>query len=253
MLERKSESRIVDIHDWSPTSKVSLYCNALAEGTYIHRKSWEYALTVQILEENLDNIENADLLATGAGYERPLYYFANKAKSMTATDLYDNPLHEGKPDMLTNAKKYAPFAYNESKLRVMQMDACELLFEDNSFNATFCLSSIEHFGTREKILKAFDEMIRVTKKGGLVIVATEVIISGKSHPEYFLPSEISEVFLENQFVKILSEVDWRISEASLASKVDVRSKPESISLSPHIVLTDGDRAWTSIMLAFRKI
>jgi SAM-dependent methyltransferase len=251
--EKRSICRIVDVHDWYPDSKISFYASLLAEGVYIHRKSWEYALATEIISEALSNLGDCVILATGAGYERPLYYFANHAKMMVATDLYDNPDHEGKPAMLTNPEMFAPFPYVKEKLQVMTMDATSLSFSDSTFDATFCLSSIEHFGSREKISKAFSEMIRVTKTGGIVVIATEVIISGPEHQEYFLPHMIQDIFLRDNRLELLEDIDWDISDASLSSLVDIREPAHVYQKSPHVVLTDGIRVWTSIMLAFRRV
>jgi len=70
--------------------------------------------------------------AVGAGYERPLYYFANSIARMVATDLYDNPDHEGKPAMLTGPGKSAPFPYRKESLQALVYSVKRRLRVSNS-------------------------------------------------------------------------------------------------------------------------
>lgn len=62
---------------------------------------------------------------------------------MVATDLYNNPA-----GMLTSAERYAPFPFRRECLEVRQMSGLALEYPAGHFDFAFCLSSIEHFGTR---------------------------------------------------------------------------------------------------------
>jgi hypothetical protein len=95
-----SLNRLPDISDWRIDSRFSNILGELNCGRYIHRKDWEYALCIEGLEKLGVVHPKARGLAVGAGYERPLFYFANKIEKMVATDLYENPDNEGKPAML---------------------------------------------------------------------------------------------------------------------------------------------------------
>src|SRR3954452_3838525 len=60
-------NRLVDISDWEPGSPLSLRMQELGEGTYVHRKSWEYAICVEGLHQ-LGGVEPGSVaLAVAAG------------------------------------------------------------------------------------------------------------------------------------------------------------------------------------------
>jgi len=59
---------------------------------------------------------------------------------------------------------------------VQHMNALDLRFEPETFDAVFCLSSIEHFGGEAAARHALAEMHRVAKPGGVVAITTECII-----------------------------------------------------------------------------
>jgi SAM-dependent methyltransferase len=249
---RTSLNRLPDISDWRMGSRFVEILRELNEGTYIHRKSWEYALCIEGLERLGVVTPGAKALAVGAGYERPLFYYANRIDRMIATDLYDNPEHEGKPQMLTEPWAFAPFDYRRERLDVLRMRGDDLQFAADSFDFLFCLSSIEHFGSRDTIAKAVSEMKRVLKIGGVACIITELILRGASHHEYFTLAELDGMFLRDPgFSLVGGAVDTDISEEMISLAVDVRSS-EDLSFSPHIVLTDGERTWTSFSMFLQK-
>jgi SAM-dependent methyltransferase len=244
-------NRMPRLSDWSVGGALSARMTELNEPHAIHRKMWEYAICIDALTDFGVVTPDAVGLAVGAGSERPLYFFANAIRRMVATDLYDNALHEGTPVMLTSPASFAPFAYREDHLQVMRMSGDELAFEDDSFDFAFCLSSIEHFGSRDTQQRAFREMGRVVKPGGIVCIITELVLNGEKHHEYFTPSEIWETFLQDPVLQLVGPLDMRISESLIPLAADVRV-PADLASSPHIVLTDGRVLWTSLSLFFRK-
>ena len=224
----------------------------MGEQPIIHRKAWEYGLCIEGLEHFGVVKPDAVALAVGAGYERPLFYFANKIARMVATDLYDSRRHEGKPEMLTAPWTFAPFEYRRDHLEVMRMSGDDLQFQDGTFDFLFCLSSIEHFGARPKIAKSLSEMKRVLKPGGVACIITELILEGAAHHEYFTPEEVRGMFLADpEFCLIGGPPTMTIAEELLRMPVDVRDF-EDLKASPHIVLTDGERLWTSFSMFLRK-
>ena len=248
-----SLNRLPDISDWRIGSRFSDILGELNCGRYIHRKDWEYGLCIEGLEKLGVVHPEARALAVGAGYERPLFYYANHIERMVATDLYDNPDHEGKPMMLTEPWHFAPMEYRRDHLEVLRMPGNQLDFPDDSFDFLFCLSSIEHFGSRETIRQALNEMKRVLKPGGVACVITELILQGPPHHEYFQPDELAEMFLSDPtFALVGGEMTLNISQELLDLPVSVHS-PEDLQASPHIVLSDGERLWTSASMFLRKM
>lgn len=245
-------NRLVDIADWVPGGELTKVMQELGEGSYIHRKSWEYAICVHGLRELGCIRPDSVALGVAAGYERPLYHFANVIEKVVATDLYDNPDHEGRPEMLTEPERFAPFEFRRSHLEVLQMNALELKFDDDSFDFVFCLSSIEHFGDLDTRVRAMSEMHRVLRPGGTVCITTELLLNSTTHSEYFTTEALRATILESTPLRLVGgELDLRISESLLMHPFDVRVS-EGLSASPHIVLTDGDAVWTSVSLFLQK-
>ena len=58
----------------------------------------------------------------------------------------------------------------EDKLNVKYGDILSVPFEDKQFDYTICIAVIHHLSTPEKRKKAIDEVIRVTKKGGRILL-----------------------------------------------------------------------------------
>lgn len=250
--QRTSLNRIVDISDWRAGGELCNYMQAMNEGPYIHRKAWEYGLCVQGLFQLGAIKPDARGLGVAAGYERPLFYLTNFVEKIVATDLYDNPNHEGKPEMLTNPEKFAWCPWNKEHLEVISMNACDLNFPDESFDFCFSLSSIEHFGPRENTKKAMSEMARVLKPNGICCIMTELILNGTKHSEYFSPQEFHDVVMKTAGLELVGgPLDWTISRSLVESPIDVDI--DDLTVSPHIVLKKGPIIWTTASIFFRKL
>lgn len=249
---RATLNRLPDMSDWRVGSRFVEILKELRESPIIHRKAWEYGLCIDGIEQFGLVSPQAHALAVGAGYERPLFYFANRIERMIATDLYNNPDHEGQPDMLTTPWEYAPFEYRRERLEVMRMPGDDLDFPSESFDFLFCLSSIEHFGSRATQYKSLQEMKRVLRPGGVACVITELILEGDAHHEYFLPDELDQMFLRDpSFPLVGGELSWEIAEESISLALDTESS-EDLTASPHLVLDDGQRRWTSASMFLQK-
>lgn len=250
--ERHSLNRFPDYIDWEPGHPLSDIMRDLAQPVCIHRKSWEYALAIYGLRQLGVVHEDADVLAVGAGTEPPLYYFANNVRRMVATDLYDNPDHEGTPQMMRDATQFAPFAYREDHLEVYRMSGDQLEFPDNSFDAVFSLSSIEHFGSRETQRRCVDEVARVLKPGGVACLITELILNGYNDEEYFTLEEMQQTLLSNPQLSLIGgEPDYSISQSLLENPIHINDV-KYLNRSPHIVLQRGGMQWTSFSLFLQK-
>lgn len=102
------------------------------------------------------------VLDAGCGNARNSIDIAKRFKKVIAFDL--------SPLMLENARKRIA----ESKARnieIVQADASKLPFKDESFDAVFSLAVVHILNSKEKRLKAFEEMRRVLKPGGRALVA----------------------------------------------------------------------------------
>jgi glycosyltransferase involved in cell wall biosynthesis/SAM-dependent methyltransferase len=251
--DRPSLNRIPDISDWEAGGKLSDVMRELNQPICIHRKSWEYAMCIQGLRQLGGIRDDAVALAVGAGSEPPLYYFANAIRRMVATDLYDNEVCEGTPAMLASPRSFAPFPYNENRLEVYRMSGDDLQFPDATFDFTFSLSSIEHFGSRETQKKALDEIARTLKPGGIACLITELILTKGTDAEYFTLEEIDEMFIRHPKFKLVGgPLDLSISASLVDYPVDLVNSGFT-NKSPHIVLKRGEMKWTSLSLFLQRI
>lgn len=250
--DRESLNRLPSTFDWEIWGPMSSIVEELRDSHGLHRKSWEYATCVLGLNQLASLDDRSSILATGAGYERPLFYYANRCKEVWATDLYDESHPEGTSRMLTEPARFAPFPYAEDRLHVERMSALDLRFEDDSFHATFCLSSIEHFGSRDDQRLAVQEMARVLKPGGIACIVTELILNDESHHEYFRVEELEHVFFSHQNLKLVGgELDLRVQQSLFDYPCDLRDL-KGQNKSPHVVVTDGSVIWTSLSMFFQK-
>lgn len=249
--ERRSLNRLCDISDWRTGEFLDVLVE-LREVPFVNRKQWEYAICVWGLEKLGCIRADSAALAVGAGRERVLYYFANRIRRMVATDIYEGMHGEGNPEMLTHPEKFAPFEYRKDHLEVLRMDGCDLRFDDESFDFVFCLSSIEHFGGRDRIRRSVQEMARVLKVGGVACITTEYILNDTTHEEFFTHDELTEHILTSSPLRLVEpELDLTISESLLLHPVDLDLE-KNLHVAPHIVLRMGGVVWTSISLFLRR-
>jgi SAM-dependent methyltransferase len=250
--KRESLNRLCNIVDWQAWGPLSTVMNQLADSVTIHRKSWEYAMCIHGLDKLGVVTPASTALAVGAGYERPLFYFANCIARMVATDLYDNPGHEGQPAMLTDPERFAPFPYRKEALQVLRMPGDALDFEDDTFDFVFCLSSIEHFGSRAAQTRSLQEMRRVVKPRGVIAIATELILNDATHHEYFTYPELEEMFLRAPGLQLVGgPLDLRIADSLVRYPVMLDSS-KNPAIAPHIVLYSHGVLLTSVMLFLSK-
>jgi SAM-dependent methyltransferase len=232
-----------------------------------YRKYWEVAMTLRAFRDLGGLREDARVLGVGAGHEATIYWLTRHAGTVVATDLYEaedawSETDSG-ADMLTDPGRHFDGPWNPERLEVRNMDARELQFEDESFDAIFSSSSIEHFGDFPEVRRSVEEMFRVLRPGGVVALATEFRLEG---PGIGLPGllrfdepELRALLLDGLWWDPATPLDLTISDETLASPVpiaeamaDIEAGVRGWSRYPHIVLRDGDFLWTSVHVALVK-
>jgi len=146
-----------------------------------YRKHWEVAMAVRTLVDFGAVHDRAEVLGVGAGDEPTIFWLTNRVRRVFATDLYLDPgVWKGfaNASMMTDPARQWPAAWNPRRLVVQHMNALDLAYEDDSFDAIFTSRSIEHFGTHADVRRAASEMCRVLKPGGILSLSTEFLVEG---------------------------------------------------------------------------
>jgi SAM-dependent methyltransferase len=224
------------------------------EGWY-HRKAFEWTHCIYGLERLGALGLGTRVLGVGAGHECVLYYLANRSRLTVATDLYrgdfvDSVGGEADPEFLRNPQKFAPFRYHEERLVGLPADGCHLPFRDGSFDVVYSLSSVEHFGGHAKAAQAMADMGRVLRRGGVCCVATELVLAGGPHPEYFTLEELDEWLIRPSGLVPVEELDPELPPREYLD--DPVWLPDQVLRTPHLVLAMGELRWTSVILFLRK-
>jgi len=252
-MHRELESYAVDKHCFSDTK------------AYAYRKGWEWTQCIWGLHTLGAIDQNAKALGVGAGHEPVLYYLADHIQEVVGTDLYGNDTwtnnavggNEANAAVLENADAFCPRPYEKSRLRLLNMDGTDLQFNDEHFDFVWSLSSIEHFGGHAKAKQAMTEMARVTKKNGIVAVATEFIITPdcNDHPEFFTKALFEKYILNaSPHLKPVEAMSYALPPLEyLIDPIMIHLDQDVHRTRHHIILNDGHVQWTSVICFFRKV
>jgi SAM-dependent methyltransferase len=219
----------------------------------MHRKPYEFTQLLYGCRRLGVLREDASFLSVGAGHEHVLYWLANHVGRVVATDMYegvwqDERAREGDPVVLENPDQYAPFPYRRDHLAFLRMDGRALKFADDTFDVTYSLSSIEHFGGFQGAVETMREMARVLKPGGVLALATEYVISGPPHEETFQPADVHALLRASGLV-LVEPIDELVYRRYECEPVDLADNPYR---SPHMTVRLGDTVFTSVMAFLRK-
>jgi SAM-dependent methyltransferase len=240
-----------------------------------HRKGWEIAMTVRALRDLGAVREDAEILGVGAGREATIFWLTRHVRRVFATDLYlagDEAwsVSDARVAMLVEPEKETNLTWNSRRLVVQHMDALQLRYADESFDAIFSSSSIEHFGGPEQIRTSVEEIYRVLRPGGVVALATEFALEGAGQMPgtmLFDEARVRSILLDGLDWQLASPLELSVSEETLAEPVDL-AKPLRRQVAdrlrglvggdadrpeyPHIVLRADGHLWTSLHVALVK-
>jgi SAM-dependent methyltransferase len=221
----------------------------------LHRKYWEWGLGLYGLHKLGFMKPDAAALGVGAGVEWPLFYLANRVRRVEAIDLYstESAYRNLDPTIAENARRLAPFPFNEEALVFRKMDALDLKYPDQTFDFVFTFSSIEHFGGHPGAVLAMQEIARVLKPNGVAAIATEVLLAGPPHPEFFMPAEIEPCFVTSSGLELVEPLDLTIDEELIAKPVRFEYAPGFTGYTgPHSSVATGPFVFTSVEFFLRK-
>lgn len=121
----------------------------------------EYRTTMKYIHESLAGISDPSILEIGAGTGRYSVTLARQGVRVTAVELIEHNLE------LLRAK-----LDGSEPIVTMQGNAMDLSFlPDDTFDLTMLLGPMYHLYTRANQRKALSEAVRVTKRGGRILVA----------------------------------------------------------------------------------
>ena len=244
-----------EIESYSPDKHVFKHTSG-----EVYRKGWEWTQAAYGLRKLGFINDTTKGVGVGAGHEAVIFWLADRCKHVTATDLYGNEewssVHgkEADASILSDATKFATKPFDTSRVSFRNADGTNLWFDDNAFDFAWSLSSIEHFGGHDESAQAVREMGRVVKPGGVVCIATEMLLLDEyQHPEYFTRAEIEEYIIgASPALKLVDGMNWTLPPHEyLIDQICLRS--EGIHRRRrHVVLNDGYVQWTSVIVFLIK-
>lgn len=219
----------------------------------MHRKPYEFTQLIYGCRRLGALREDAEIVSVGAGHELVLYWLANHAHRVIATDMYEGVWQaaqgrEGDPDVIHRPEDYAPFPYRQDRLFFLKMDGRRLAFQDHSFDIAYSLSSIEHFGGLAGAAETVREMGRVLKPGGVLALATEYVLNGPPHEETFQPEEFLSL-IDQPGLELVQPLDDRVYRRYDYAAIDLYRNPFQ---TPHMVVRFNDTVFTTVMVFLRK-
>ena len=232
-----------------------------------YRKYWEVAMTLRSFRSLGVLRDDARVLGVGAGREATVYWLTRHVGEVVATDLYETPDNwserDSSADMLTDPGRYWDGEWNPDRLTVRHMDALELDFEDESFDAIFSSSSVEHFGDFPDVRRSVEEMFRVLRPGGILALATEFRLEGDriGYPGLlrFDEPELRSLLLDGLWWDTATPMKLQVSDETLAGAVEMKDAIadqeagiRGWSRYPHLVLRHEQFLWTSVHVALVK-
>lgn len=188
----------------------------------------EYMTTMKYIEKYLK--PNMRILEIGAATGRYSHTLARKGYKVDAVELVEHNIEIFKKNITEN-----------EDITITQGNAMDLsAFENNTYDITLILGPLYHLFTEEDKLKALNEAVRVTKKGGVIFAA--YCMGDASVLSYgFVKGEIHNIIekcmLDTETFKTFSQ-PWDIFE--LHRKEDIEALREKLPVkSLHLLATDG--------------
>jgi len=246
-----------DFHRELSTYSVDPYAFRHCSGEVV-RKGYEWTQCIYGLDLLGAIKPEARGLGVGAGHEPVIFWLADRVAHVTATDLYGNAEWqnsreaEGSADVFERPEQYCARPIAGDRFSFESADGTRLPYADASFDFCWSLSSIEHFGGHEAAAEAMREMARVTRPGGFVCVATEVMLSSWRHPEFFSRRQFARhVLRASPDLTPVAPMNWSSPPREYLDDPvilwgGVRRKRR------HVVMRDGSFVWTSAIAFLRK-
>lgn len=123
-----------------------------------------HKIVQSFLESN--SIKNKSVLEIGCGYGSLSVYLSKLGGKVTGVDISSEAIKISKKNAML---------FNQ-KIKYLESNAINLPFKDNSFDLVVCCDTLEHIPDYNK---AIDEIIRVSKSSGKIIITTPNLFNPK--------------------------------------------------------------------------
>jgi len=231
-----------------------------AEPSILNRKTWEIGMALISFEKLGIMSDKLDVLGIGAAKEETISILSNIVKRVFATDIYLEPGTWGEwyeRDILVDARKYMGPVYNHKRVVWQHVDGRDLPYEDNSMDAVFSCSSLEHFGSEADIRKAVEEACRVLKPGGVAAISSEYKIEGHgdgfANVQLFDEERLKKVWFDGIPWTLQGKLDLKLDDTVYIDfEKSIHDNEYKKTAHPHIKLDNGMYKWTSIHMTFIK-
>lgn len=226
----------------------------------LYRKGWEWTQTIWGLDRLGMIKPEHRAIGVGAGRECVIFWLGDRLRQVVATDLYGNAEwsseggREADAAVLEDPQAFCPRPIRRDAIEFRTMDGTDLsAYADKTFDIAWSLSSIEHFGGHARAAEAVEEMARVVRPGGIVVIATEaLLLPDQQHPEYFNSDDLQRyVIRASPHLELVEPVTWELPPSEYL--IDGIVVPQGVDrIRRHVVLNDGYNQWTSWLAFFRK-
>jgi SAM-dependent methyltransferase len=136
-----------------------LYYEQIKEKFDLYMSSYDVQQRLKLITKSLPNkIDYSNVLEVGCGTGKITKLFRNKCIKLTVSDI---------------SKKLAQSVSKKFSCKWSKQDACDMNFPSNIFSFIFSSECIEHTPSPEKSLQ---EMVRVLKPGGVLLVTSPNIL-----------------------------------------------------------------------------
>lgn len=209
-------------------TELELYYNKFNEDKRLTRRHGyvEFVTSMKYIHKYLEKFNNPKILDIGAGTGRYSVALAEEGYDVTAVELVKYNLG------ILKKKNSSVKAYQGNATKLSR-------FEDESFDLTLLFGPMYHLYSHEDKLKALNEAKRVTKKGGIILVA--YVMNEYSVITYgFKQNNIKECMENNKLTKDFHTVSSKEDLYDYVRIEDINKLNEEAGLEREIIISaDG--------------
>ncbi len=189
----------------------------------MHRKYWEYGMTLYALRELGYLTRERTAVALGCGIEVLPYALSKYLGHVYRTDFLpkENPWSAEYAERIRAADgpTFLPpkTPHEAGRVSFTEMDATDMrCFKDASVDIVYSISAIEHFGARQSYqahgaVKCLRESERILKPGGVCLGTTEFQLNDQPHPYWFRREDFENEVIASHGMRPVEPFDYTLT------------------------------------------